>query len=448
MSNGSIRPTTLAGIKRLARDLKAERAIPHHIALDLASKHASFENFRHAQHVLSVAPARPAVSAHPLWLSAYWEDKQGGSGRETLRLKVSAPLASMATPRELSKCGPLSRFKIVAPDHLVYRLVSTGQEAGRTAVCRAARALQFMSATGLRPATNASKAYPPKDRYSSIPGADHTSIWRDPATDIYLMADEPYELALPGVQAARNAWLEHHGYEIATPGWRGMYAPHAGARLYLVAPPGSQSVLHRVLDGLVGLREPLVEDRWEGESGPYRPAFLTPGQSSHGVKKGYAPPNPALRRSGPKTAGFVRMFVGPERRPANRMSVSLHAEVGRLLQQVFAATYHRKGVHNRVNGVRSTLDEWVQREYQPDELPFEQFTELYYHQEPTHTFARSLAAEQKQRFDANLVRVRQVLTENYNDCKPLRDLIKSLDAATSSLRAWQPKLGTAAPDPR
>jgi len=33
------------------------------------------------------------------------------------------------------------------------------------------------------------------------------------------------------------------------------------------------------------------------------------------------------------------------------------AEVGRLLKSVLVTTYHRKGVYNRVNAIRSELDE-------------------------------------------------------------------------------------------
>ena len=56
MSTQDIRPTTLQGIKRLAKSIKSASGIPHHQALDEAARRASLQNFRHASRVLT-APA-------------------------------------------------------------------------------------------------------------------------------------------------------------------------------------------------------------------------------------------------------------------------------------------------------------------------------------------------------------------------------------------------------
>jgi len=45
-------PKTLEGIKRLAKRIKREQAIPHHLALDQAARGSGYENFRHAQNEL------------------------------------------------------------------------------------------------------------------------------------------------------------------------------------------------------------------------------------------------------------------------------------------------------------------------------------------------------------------------------------------------------------
>lgn len=51
-----------------------------------------------------------------------------------------------------------------------------------------------------------------------------------------------------------------------------------------------------------------------------------------------------------------------------------------LLKSVLVASFHRKGVYNRVDGIRSELDEWTMREYNRAELPSEVFFDLYYHE--------------------------------------------------------------------
>jgi hypothetical protein len=52
----TIRPTTIDGIKRLARQIHKAGDIPHHEALELAAKQAGFENYRHALKRLSEQP--------------------------------------------------------------------------------------------------------------------------------------------------------------------------------------------------------------------------------------------------------------------------------------------------------------------------------------------------------------------------------------------------------
>jgi hypothetical protein len=62
----NIVPTTLVGILRLAKDIKAEqRNIRLSKAQDAAARQAGFENLRHAQHVFSgkrEAPVRSGQS--------------------------------------------------------------------------------------------------------------------------------------------------------------------------------------------------------------------------------------------------------------------------------------------------------------------------------------------------------------------------------------------------
>jgi len=52
-----------------------------------------------------------------------------------------------------------------------------------------------------------------------------------------------------------------------------------------------------------------------------------------------------MARTGSKTLGYIRTLVGPQRRPNGKMPISVHKEVGRLLKEIYAATYYRKGVY-------------------------------------------------------------------------------------------------------
>jgi hypothetical protein len=54
------------------------------------------------------------------------------------------------------------------------------------------------------------------------------------------------------------------------------------------------------------------------------------------------------------------------------MPITSHTEVGTGLKQLLVRYAKRPGVYNRLDHVRSELDEWVQREYTRSELGDEQ----------------------------------------------------------------------------
>ncbi|TIX18813.1 MAG: hypothetical protein E5V35_34290, partial [Mesorhizobium sp.] len=85
--------------------------------------------------------------------------------------------------------------------------------------CGAARVLQFMDITGLRP----SKArVEPRGGYSArLPGHDHGSVWFDPVAKHHVGADEPYSGSALSKMAERDAWARQHNWSLAKPDWAG-----------------------------------------------------------------------------------------------------------------------------------------------------------------------------------------------------------------------------------
>lgn len=437
MSSEDIRPSTLDGIKRLAKTLKVERGVRHLQALDDAARAAGYQNFRHAGNVLRSRP--PLQAPHPpqrVYLTAYWKDKESGSsGRETLTLDMSCLWGDLITPAQLENHRALVHFRAEGPDHLAREQLLRTQSEARRAVCAAARALQFMEATRLRPSKSHSRAFPGGRSMNAIPGRDHYSIWYDRDTKRYLFVDEPYEEAAKSKLAERQAWAEKYSYLVIKPTWPGMYAPDVGSRLYLVADAAKGVPLEPIAAALDQLAPPIVEQAWRGESAPMLPFFVSPGAVAKLATAKEKPPA-ARKPAGPRNSiGYVQTFVGPQRRPKARMPIEAHAEVGRLLKSVLTATYHRKGVYNRVNAIRSELDEWTQREYNHAELPNEQFFELYYH-ESGSTFERALSEAVRAHHGTSLTEAKKILVQHYPDCPPLRSLLQKLDAAQKSLQTW------------
>lgn len=438
MSSEAIRPSTLDGIKRLAKSIKVERGIQHILALDTAAQSAGFQNFKHARNVLKDDSSHQRASAgHRVFLTVYWRDKESASnGRETLTLWLDTQWSDLITPAQLQIHRALLHFQPEGPDHLARHDLAQSQSQARRAICAAARTLQFMDATKLRPSKGHSRALPGGRSSNVVPGCDHYSIWFDPDTKRYLFVDEPYEPKAERYAAERAAWALRHGFTIVKPSWLGMYNPDGGSRLYLIADSQKGVPLASVVSALDQLSPPIVEDTWDGESSPSLPIFVSPGTITRSKPAKTISEMPHHAPTGQRnTVGYIQTFVGPQRRPKGKMPIESHAKVGELLKSVLVASYHRKGVYNRVNGIRSELDEWAQREYSHAELPNEQFFDLYYH-ESESSFARTLSTDERGRHIDSMERVKQILARHYPDSPPLRTLLTKVDAAIKSMQSW------------
>jgi len=78
MLNKNVQPSTIGGIKRLAKQLKNANSIPHNKALDIAAQRASFENFAHARNLLQ--NSNLTKSGYQLFFLAYWYDQTDYKG--------------------------------------------------------------------------------------------------------------------------------------------------------------------------------------------------------------------------------------------------------------------------------------------------------------------------------------------------------------------------------
>jgi hypothetical protein len=116
-----------------------------------------------------------------------------------------------------------------------------------------------------------------------------------------------------------------------------------------------------------------------------------------------------------KEKGFVRYEGSNGWSVAWRwvFNISDHEKV-RLLKSVLAVSHYRKGVYNRINQIRSDLDDLASRDYNYDELPNEQFMKLYYRGSGS-TFSRSLSIVDRDHHIATLEQVKKLLIEYFPD---------------------------------
>lgn len=409
MSSISAVPSTLDGVKRLAKTIKREQVVPHHEALELAAKRAGYQNYRHALSQLS-HKARTARPTYPIYLSAYWAQR-GGAGRETLTIRLPKPLDQIIAPRQVNHARNLVNFKMEASDHLERKADLDSQTQAHKELFAAARTLEFMAATGLVPATN-QKQYAPMRIVRGVPRLDHPSAWIHIESGSWVYMDEPY--SKPGVES-RAEWASANGIAMVQPPWAGIYNPGMSVP-YLFSSDAKllQTIAQQVCDLHLGAEDTI----WDGESGPYSSQFVSPARAANG-KKRRARPMPSYReRKGALPYGASRGGETSLWRPVKRMSLEMHLQLGPVMAALNGGF---NGVASGIIGrVRSTLDDWLQMEYPgEDEMTSAQFHDAYYgtHREPVEGQQNQLAA-----LDCAI----GLLRSGYADCAPRNEMIDQL----------------------
>lgn len=429
MNIASIRPSTVDGIKNLAKQIKRERNISHTSALEVASKQAGYDSFLHARKTLSFAIAQ---GLFPVFLSIHWYEPRSGAlnegalgsnavnapprrrfGREILRVDLSRPLPMIVAKQRVDWARGLGGFTMEYVDHLEHRTLADSQEAARQRLVTADQSLRFMEASGLQPVNRQAD----RDRLRMIdelPGRDHTSSWFDPESGAVAVLDEPYPERLADYAAAREKWLAQHGFaEVKLP-WQGIHNPGQAVAILVSNDP---ALLDRVSKAVARLPPYAIPDPWVIETGRMGHAFVSPKRTEDGKARRPIPDKSYTPRMGaiPYGGGFgIRSWW----RPSQTMRRELHMELGALIMQTDDVDLSEK-IHNKLRvHYRSRLEEWANLEYPGSDLGYE----AYYGQRNLKYFgsrAQKLAA---------LARAKAIVEEGYNDCKPRRGLLAAIDA--------------------
>ncbi|QEH81571.1 hypothetical protein EIK56_27185 [Sphingomonas sp. C8-2] len=252
---------TLDGIKRAAKKLGRDLSIPHHDALDRVAREVGYQNFVHATRTfpdhgqLKAAPPRFAIEIHQFWA----DRKAGERGTEKLAMTLGQSLDDLVKAHQCE--GFLGGTEVHDGRLLIGHGRADDRDHARMWVCRLARTLQFMEATGLKP--SASRRGFPKSQWSNrLPGADHDHHWYHPGTRSFYLTDEPYPGAGAKMYAAeRAAWCDTHGYDVIASPWRSIYG--LGTELYLVAKRGGPLTAGALALQLEKAPPPINEIDWQ-----------------------------------------------------------------------------------------------------------------------------------------------------------------------------------------
>ena len=419
---GDVRPTTIDGVKSLASQLRKKHGIKHAAALDLAANAANCTNFRNA---LRTLPARGVGHPYVLLTYYWWERKDHRVGRETLTIQLSKPILDICGKAALKIARGFSDFRMVAEDHFVSDTLADTQDNARRWLCRAERSLRFMEHTGLSPSRDYRKARANGSADDRLPNIDHPTYWVDPASGQFILVDEPY----PGApdEAKRAAWAFRTGWRVAKSSWPGMYNPH-NCNLYVATDDRTGYDLDGLVAKIDAIPAPLIEANWSGESSPSWETFVSPmAKTAQDVRRARCR-GTIYPVASATTLPFSYKIGSSQRRPAGVMGIDGHTEAGRIIKAVLMSDECPNGVYQRMNSLRSTLEDWMSLEIGRGQLEGPEFFDVYYREAGGGVLHHSRADA-----IAMLGDLKQRLQAAYPDCAPLRQQLRRIETSVSLL---------------
>lgn len=257
MTFNASKPKTIGGIKRRAKEIQREQGFTKAKCLDLASRIAGYQNYKHAYAAL--AHSARALK-HRVTIIEHWFDPhEKASGTEGLTFELKAPLNDFVKSHQLR--GRLGGFKISSDNTLEAVGHSlTAQDTARWLVCRTARTLQFMAATGLKPSSGR-RGYPRSKWENRPPQADHDVCWYDPITKRFILTDEPYPDRARRAASDRTKWAQKFGMTVLRSDWAGMH--NEPTELYLIGKAGHSPWLEKLTSKLSNSPAPINQIEWD-----------------------------------------------------------------------------------------------------------------------------------------------------------------------------------------
>lgn len=432
MLTGNLRPTTLDGVKSLAAQIRKEQSIKHSIALDLAAKAANCTNFRNARHTLPIRSN--GLAPRYVLLTIYWCDRKDGyrSGRETLQIALSKPILDICEKSALKNVRGFGNLRMVASDHFVCDTLAGTQNYARERLCTAERSLRFMENTGLRPSRDYRKAFPDGTAKSKLPNTDHATDWVDPASGQFILIDEPYS-GVPD-EHKRAAWATQTGWQVVKTTWPGMYNPYH-CDLYVATYGRSGFDLDDLVTKINAMPVPMLEKNWTGETSSSWDTFVSPmGKTAQDVRRARC--RGTIYPAASSTSVPYSYDLGSRRRrPAGELGINGHIEAGQIIKAVLWSNKRPYGVYNRLNSLRSTLEDWMGLEIGHGQLDGPDFFDVYYHEDDGDNPYGEMAMSHDG-IVSMLGDLKKKLQAAYPTCAQLRQQLHRIDMSVSLLGKW------------
>jgi len=423
MIKAEIRSTSIQGIKRRAKEIGKAKGLPHHQALLLASKEATFENYPHARRVLT-GESGNAAPKHRLFLTCYWRDRETyAAGRETIEVRLATPPLEICSRLEMRRVRGLSAMRPVAPDHFVADQVSQSQDFARDTLSKCVRSLLFMQATGLRPCDFKTAQRAKKDLDEKLPRKDHATDWVHPATGQFVLVDEPY--LDPMVDGDRAAWAARNKWHLRAARWPGMYNPPWCA-LFVATSATAGFDIDFLMRQIDALPTPVTPENWPGTSSEGHEVFVSPMAITPQDRRRARAKGTVVAQQSRFTVPCPRMLGTPGRKPRGSMPLSEHVEAGRIIKAVLHSAHKPWAVNHRMGAVRNRLEDWLYAEIPQKQRVMLDAEDTYYGDLPRNDPFIEMAASATG-VGKLLLMLRMKLANHYPDCAPLRQLLHRID---------------------
>jgi hypothetical protein len=198
---------------------------------------------------------------------------------------MRSPLVKLLGKGDLELMPGLKGFRQEYIDHLEFRLDEDSARAARRLLLRAARALCFLEATGLRPVEPTGERLRDLGLPSGIRRLSWAVLLEERATGHWVVFLEPLTRPAPGCHSGGAwSWLDGSGLEVAELAWPGLRAAKGSVPL-LAGRDGA--FLASVATTVSGLRPRFSIDGWLYPTAVYADDFVSPSRVATG--KGRAP---------------------------------------------------------------------------------------------------------------------------------------------------------------
>lgn len=402
-------PSTLSGMRSLAKRLTRAGEGSFTQQLDRVAALAGFSNWRDARRRLAAngsngTSTTPSPIGRLVTISCVAQSRDREWRRIAAQCGLTAPLSTLAGKALFRRGRALAGMRIVDETCIEARYSFEGGDiyAGQE-IWKAAATLRFIERTGLRRATSRERDSIPS-ALRDAPNRDHITWWTHPATGVVIELREPYEEAL--VQDFGPVAKQGFSSAISKPG-TGVYS--ARTVPVFMAAPGHELLLEQLARAIDA------------------PPFVVMLRPVPAVIDGIPKPKP-LPPIGDNEVRMKSLLGRSTTRPRGRMPLASHQSVGDSLQWMQQFAYTRT-IENLLNAARGDLEDWVQREYPSEaDMPQELFVTLYYGQ--THRRRRPEATETEEVFLRSADIIKQ-LTASYPVCGARRRVIEDVERATA-----------------